>query len=310
MNSKMIIAGLLLTSVSIPAAAAPRDKPFSFELAAGAEYDSRLSVEEIDVESNVGDLAAVFGAQAEYKKPLQGKAGQGKAGELNLGYGFDQKRYAKHNAFDTQSHRLTAGGALRAGKANLGADFGFHHVRRGGDPLLDMRTFSPSISGFVADKLFLRAYYSYFDKDFARSENRHRDAEAQSVGMTVNRFFKNPRGYVSFGARLDDEDAVEPALDYDGYLLSANLQLPLTLDDGDGKVNFGYTYRKRDYDNITPSIDARRHENRSVFRVRTETPLGDKFGLETEYRYTDRNSNFPSADYSGYRVSAAVSYQF
>lgn len=303
MNNRTILAGLLLAAVSaVPAAASSRDKPFSLALTAGAEYDSHLSVEAIDLERGVGDTAAVFAAQAEYK-PLQGRAG-----EVALGYDFDQSLYSEHDDFDTQSHRLTAGGALRLGKARLGADYGFHHVRLDGDHLLDMHTISPSISGFVADKLLARTYYSYFDKDFADFDSRN--AEAHSAGIAVNRFFMDSRGYVSLGVRYDTENAVDPALDYDGYLLSANLQLPLGLRDGRGRVNFGYTYRNRDYDNLTPSIDERRAEKRSVFRARSEVPLAGKLGLELEYRYTDRSSNFPSADYNEHKALVALNYRF
>lgn len=297
MNRSVFFAGLVAVQIGVTPAALAK-KPYSLELTAGAEYDSHLTVEELDVESSLGDIAAIFRLDAEYK-PVQSRAG-----ELRLGYSFDQSLYLEQDEFDTQTHRLSAGGSTRIGRARLGTDYSFYHIRLGGDPLLNMHVVSPSVSGFVTDKIFARAYYSYFDKDFERFENR--DANTHQGGLTINRYFNRSRSFVSFGARYDNEDAVDPALDYEGFLLTANLQLPLELAARRGKVNFGYSYRDRDYDNVTPSIGERRRENRSVFRVRSELPVARKLSFEAEYRFTDRNSNFPNADYEEHKALAAL----
>lgn len=297
MNRSVVFVGIVAVQIGL-APAAEAKKPYSLELTAGAEYDSHLTVEELDIESSVGDIAAIFRLDADYK-PVRSRAG-----ELRVGYSFDQSLYAERDEFDTQTHRLSAGGSARIGRARLATDYSFYHIRLGGDPLLNMHVISPSLSGFVGDKLFARAYYSYFDKDFQRFENR--DANTHQAGFTVNRYFNRSRSFVSIGARYDNEDAVDPALDYEGLLLTANLQLPLELAARRGKVNFGYSYRDRDYDNVTPSIGERRRENRSVFRVRSELPIVNKLSLQADYGYTDRNSNFPSADYNEHKALAAL----
>lgn len=282
--------------------AADNGNPLSLEVSVGGEYDSNIVVPEADLLAAEGDFAAIFGADAQYKIV------DGETGELYVGYRFDQTLYAELDAFNMQTHAGTFGGAVTAGKATFDANYSFYHIRLGGDGLLNMHVISPSVSGFLTSKIYARAYYTYFDKSF--STLTERDAKTHYAGATVFHFFPNPKGYVSLGGRVDTEDAVDPALDFDGFELTGNLQLPVTSLNNEARVNFGVGYRDRDYDNITPLIGAARTEERYRARALFETPLSDHVGWQVQYRYTDRNSNFPVADYVEHRVTTEFSYKF
>lgn len=301
MHSKAVTLLSAVSAALLTQTAAAEDL-LSLELKIGAEYDSNVSVPDADLLADEGSVAALLGANVEFK-PVSGKNGS-----LKFGYKFDQSLYADVDEFNLQTHALTVGGDAKLDKATLGADYSFYHIRLGGDAFLDMHVISPSVSGFVTKKLYARGHYNYFDKSFSTLSNR--DATAHNVGLTMYRFFANPKGYISLGAQLESESAVDPALDLSGYELSSNLQLPVSGLNDDARVNFGISYRERDYDNITPSINEIRTEDRLRFRTLFETPLTDHLGIQFQYRYTDRNSNFPTADFIEHRATTELTYRF
>lgn len=278
------------------------DNPFSLELSVGGEYDSNIAVPQADLLAAEGDFAGIFGARFGFE-PISGKKGG-----VRFGYSFDQSLYTDLDQFNMQTHAISGGGNRKFGKANVGANYTFYHIRLGGDALLDMHVIAPSVSGFVTKKFYARAYYNYFDKNFSTLTNR--DASAHNAGISVNRFFANPKGYISVGARFDTENAVDPELDFDGYQLTGNLQLPVSALNDDARVNFGVSYRERDYDAVTASIGAIRTEERYRFRSLFETPLTDHLEVQFQYRYTDRDSNFLAANYIEHRATTELTYKF
>lgn len=285
-------------SVCAPAFAADGD--FSLEASAGVRYDSNISVEEADILVGAEDVAAVFDVATSYELETS-------AGSLELGYAFGQRLYDDFDQFDLQSHSFSAGAQTRLAGARLGLDYSYNILRLGGDPFLDLQLISPSIAGFVAPKTYVRGYYQYMKKDFETLSNR--DADRHSAGASLFRFFMNNDAYVSVGGRYETEDANAPEFDFDGFLLDANLKLPLP-GIQDGEVQFGYDYRERDYNSLNPSIGERRQENRSRFEAEAEIPIVGGLALHTGYQYTDRNSNFPSSDYNEHLVTGALSYRF
>lgn len=307
MKNKIAVRGAAMLVASAAALAtvpalAKDEKPFSLVVTAGAEYDSNVSVEQTDVITREGDVLAILGVEAKYKAKVAEKT------SFTLGYEFEQTLHSDFTDFDMQTHTMSAGVDTRVAGVGLGLDYSFFHILLGGDGFLDMHQITPSVSGFVSKSIYLRGSYSYLDKDFKAIDSR--DAENHQVEGDAYYFFMKNKAYLSLGARYEQENTVDPALDYDGFQLSANLQLPISLLDRAGKVKFGYSYRERQYDNITPSIREKRHENRSTFKAGAELPLIGKFTLKPEYRYVDRNSNYAFSDYNEHVVTGTLSYKF
>lgn len=291
MNRTQIVTGIALLCMAAPHALAAKQKdPFSAELTVGMRHDSHLSVEEIDLEQADGDTAMALRTSLRFR-PVQEDHF-----DLELGYTFNGRFYSEFDQFNLQTHRFNADAFTRIGRARLGLDSSYNQIRLDNEGLLDMSTISPYASGFIAERLFLRVQYSRIEKDFDRFITR--DATGDQFGATLFRFFGKPRSFFSVTTRFDQEDAVDPALDYTGHLLGANLQLPFDMRGRGGKVNFGYSFRTRDYDNITPLIGVRRDEDRNLFNVTSELPITDRMAIELEYRHVDRRSNFPAADYN------------
>lgn len=295
--------GVLAAAFAATPALAKDTQPWSLTVKAGVEYDSNVTVEQTDVTTNIGDSALNLGVEAGYKL-IDNKNGD----KLSIAYDFSQSLHQDLTDFDIQSHSGTIAGATEVAGATLGMSYSFYHLLLGGDRFLDMQVLNPSVSGFIAPNVYARGAYSYFDKNFKVANDR--DAENHQGAADLYYFFNNSRSYFTVGGRYEIENAVGPEFDYDGFALNANVQFPLVLTSDKGKINLGYAYRKRDYDNVTPSLGEKRHENRSTFKAMAETPLIKALSLRVEYQYTDRNSNYLPSNYTENLVSGTLSYRF
>lgn len=283
-------------------ASAKDTKPWSLSIKAGIQYDDNVTVDQTDVTTGIGDTAAVFEASAGYK--LIDK----KSGSLEVGYDFSQSLHQDLSDFDIQNHGLSVSGSIDTSGLTIGGMYTFYHLLLGGHRFLDMHMLSPSVAGFVTPQLYVRASYIFFDKSFKTALAR--DATNHQPGVDAYYFFDDAKAFVSFGGHYEIENATGPEFDYSGYALTTSLQLPLDISQRPGKLKAGYTYSKRNYGNITPSIGVKRRENRSTFHTEADVPLiGDLSGV-AEYQYIDRSSNLPSADYTENVITGSLKYDF
>lgn len=266
------------------------DSPFSIEVSAGAQYDSNVSVSEIDNNTGADDIAAVIDADLEFETEL------GKNTELQLGYSFSQSIHDQFSAFDLQSHFGSADLSHDFGAFDLGAAYRLVYTRLGGEGFLLLQQFSPYFSTFFGKKLFLRADYAYTDKDF---EGRFdRDAVVQSGGADFYYFLNGVRTYFVLGYRYEDEDAGAPQFDFQAHNIKARFSQRIPMGPRYAKLKLGYRYESRDYSAITPSIGVIRDDTRHRFQADLEIPFTDRFFALLEYEHAEFKSNLPSADYA------------
>ena len=275
---------------------------FIFEVEANGIYDSNVGVDQIDVLVREGDTKLKFKSTLGYENSFA------EDGEFNVKYKVSQSLHSDFTQYNIQSHTFSSGIKNKFAGVTLAANYSFVQTRLGGNSFLDMNIFSPSASGFIAKNVYVRAGYNYYDKDFKTSDTR--DAGNHNFTLDGYYFFNNSRSFFSVGVSYEDEDALADEFDLKGYTLRSSLQMPVNLGRDGGKVKFSYAYRDRDYDNITPSILAVRAETRSVLKASIEIPVHDKFNIISEYKYTDRNSNFDSSNYTESVISVGIGYEF
>ena len=302
-DKRLIALATAMIAVCLPAAAQANDKaPFSLEVSAGLGYDSHVTVDAADLTASAGDELLNLELESSYKLI------DNKSTSFEVGYDFSQSLHRDLTAFDIQSHSPSVAGSVKVSGAKIGLKYSYYHTLLGGSRFLDMHVLNPSISGFVAKRVYLRGSYSYTDKRFAVLTNR--DAKNQRGGLDGFYFFAKSKGFVSLGAHVERENAVDAQLDYDGYALNAGLQVPLKLTGKGGKLNLSYAYRVRNYDNITLSLGQKRREDRSIFRAQAESPLFGGLSLGLMYQYTDRNSNFLFSNYTENLATSSLIYKF
>ena len=306
--SKIIVCVGVFSVLSAQALAQPDGKenraesPFSADISIGAEYDSNISVNEIDSNTGADDFSAVIDADFDFEKEF------GDGGEINLGYSFSQSLHEEFTSFDIQSHFLSAGLSHDVGEYNLGAAYRFIYVRLDGDDFLQMQQFSPYASRLFGKKLYLRTDYTYSDKDF--NNRTDRDATAHAGGVDVYYFIDGTNMYVATGYKYKDEDATDPQFSFHSHNLKARISRKIPMGKRKAKLKLGWRYETRDYLSITPSIAAIRHDDRHRFQAELEIPVTDRIYALVEYEYSNFSSNLPSADYKQSLAAARLGARF
>lgn len=285
-------AALLQALIFSAADSAEDDKQWSLLGRAGAEYDSNVTVSEVDVDTGDSDVAAIFEVEGTFEVT------PGTDTALEFGYDFYQSLYADLSQFDLQSHSLSAMLDHEFGNFDADMTYRFSTTSLGGDGFLDIHNIAPTVGFFAIDTVYVSAGYSYLDKNF-KTDNA-RDADQNGVMATAYYFFDEAESFVSLGIRLEWENARGDEFDYDGYLLSARYKT--VLGNSDAEIRLGYDFLSRDYSKITPSIGVERDDERHTLTGRAQVPLIGKLNGRLEYKYVDASSNLPSADYNEHIV--------
>jgi hypothetical protein len=306
MHSFRIHAVALFAAAVAVMAASPSyaadTQPWSLGISAGVSYDDNVNVSALDVKAGKGDTLANLGLDAGYKLV------DDRGNKLSLSYNFSQSLHATLKNFDIQSHELGISGTTNWDGATLGLSYSFYHLLLAGKNFLDMHVVNPSVSGFIAPHLYLRASYFYYGKSFYTFVAR--DASHHEPHMTLFYFFNRAKSYVSFDAQYQIENTTGAEYDYKGYAFTASVLQPVDLGFTTVKVKAGYTYLRRDYDNITPSIGVKRFEKRSTIHASAEIPITDGLAFTVEDRYMDRNSNLLSTKYTENVIGGSLHYAF
>ena len=300
MNRVLMTAALALGAGAAAASETDETKKssgpsFDVEIAAGVDYDSNISVNQLDANTGADDFAAAIDADFDFSTPV------GPDTEFQLGYGFSQSLHADFTAFDLQSHLATADLTHDFGLAEIGAAYRFAYSRLGGDPFLTMHQVNPYISKFIGKTLYLRGGYTYTDKNFeepaAIPAPPTRDAKNNSFGGDVYVFLNGVKSYLVGGYEREIEKAVSDEFDFHADNFRVRFAQRFPFGGGDAELSLGYRFEDRNYDNQTPSILAVRADERHRFQADLEIPVTDHAFARLEVEHGDYKSNLASADY-------------
>jgi len=279
-----------------------RPAEFEVEIGLGGEYDSNVSVSEVDQASNEGDYALIADASFEMKKEL------GERYDSAVTYDFSQTMYDEFSRVDRQTHILGADLARKGDVTDTGLSLYYINSRLDGKDFLDFYRLSPSLSGFVARNWFARGAYVYADKSII--ENPDRDADTHSLELDLYMFRRGLRSYFNLGYRYKDENVEAQQYDYHSnsvklrYIHRFNILKRLA------KLELSWRYEDRDYSSITPSIGEDREDDRHRWRADLEVPLVGGSAVQLYYGYADYESNNASADYTQTLVGTRFFYRW
>ena len=265
--------------------------PFSTEISTGVEYDSNVSVIDIDTATFDDDFSFLFDFGLGVDLNLAENT------ELKAEYDFSQEIQFDFSAFDTQTHRLGADLSHDFGPVEAGFNYQYVYARLGGNGFFSLHRAAPYVAAYVADnKAYIRASYIYSDKNFIGRIDR--DAEVHAGSADLYYFLNGLSTYMIAGYRYKTEDANSPEFDYDSHTLKLRLIQRVALTERDSKLRIAWSYEDRDYDSVTPSINEVRNDQRHKFSASLEVPISKIFFTELEFRYDDFSSNLPAADFS------------
>jgi hypothetical protein len=270
------------------------DDRASLEAYAALEYDGRIRVDELDIDQRQGDLVGLFEAKARVR------AVNDAVRSLTFGYDLSQRAHTDFPDLDRQSHRVIADGRVKVGRVDLGASYDFIHFRLGGEGLVDIQGFEPKLTVPIAPGTRLTASYRHENWNFLNLTVRDSDNHLLAISAAHD---LSTRTQLTARVRFEKVDAVEPRFDFRGYQLNLRLSFRLPVIECRDSARLEFEYRDRNYGSITPSMGARRREDRVVITGTSDLYLSESVGVRTIVRYTDRNSNFPASNYEEIRAS-------
>lgn len=267
-----------------------RQREWSGEIGLGAEYDTNVSVSEVDVTSGQADSAWLVDLELGLTQPL------GQASDLSLTYDFSQAGYERFSRVDRQTHILGADLGTDFGKTNAGVSAYYIRSRLDGEPFLDFLRVSPSLSGFLAKRWFARGAYVYSERTI--EDRQQRDAETHSGEADLYFFYRGLRSYFNVGYRYRDENAVAPRFDFRSHGLKLRYIRRFDFAQRQAKLELAWRYEARRYSSISPTINADRRDDRSRLKLDLEVPLTKRLALQWYASYGDYVSNLPRADFT------------
>lgn len=287
---------LLITSTAVTAlnlsgqaAAQTDERPVSFEIGTGVEYDSNVALLELDTATNSGDAIALFDFAVAYDMRSNS------AFDLKAGYNFSETAHDDFDDFDLRIHRGSGTMSYDFGRVDVGSVFQHALAELDGDDFMTLTQVSPYFSTLIGERFFLRVAYTRTDKDF--DDNPGRAAQADAVSSDLYYFVNGLRTYILIGFRYDDEDANDGQFDYSGNRLRVQLSRRFTLDSRELTFKVGLRSEQRDYDNETLSIGAARRDDRLQLEASGEIPLNDRFTAGIAYKRANNESNLPAVDF-------------
>ncbi|MFV8816875.1 hypothetical protein [Haliea sp. E17] len=275
---------------------------FSAEVGIGGEYDSNVSIDELDASSSQGDYALTLDAR------LQADHQFSSATDLSFTYNFSDTSYHEFSNLDRQTHLLGGNFATDLGPASAGGSLYYINARLDGNAFLEYYRASPYVSGFLAKKWFLRGAYVYADKRI--EQNPGRDALSNSGELDVYFFRRGLRSYFNAGYKYKREDADADQYDYASNEAKLRYIHRWDVYERALKLELAWRYEYRNYSSITPSIMTERWDRRQRWKFDLAYDVTPRASLELYGGYADYASNYPSADYDQYVIGTRVSYSW
>ncbi len=278
------------------------DPKFFVEVEGGAEYDSVVSLDELDLSSEESDTAIRAEATVGYSQPL------GETVELDLSYSYSMLDYQDFSEVDQNSHIVSADLTKDLGDADIGLSGFYVNSDLDDESFLELARVSPYVSGFFTKGWFARAGVVYADKN--NDVNSGRDATTVIGEFDLYHFPPGKPWFFNIGYKYRDEDADAARFDYTGNTFKARYVYRLTLLDRKARFELSYRYLDRDYSSVTPSIGEDRSDERDRAHVQLEVALTSRLDAELYYTYSDWESNLESVDFNQYVTGMVLRYRW
>lgn len=287
--------------------AAAQEKRWKVSGSLGVEYDDNVSTDETDSRSGQSDKALLIDLGAAYKPEF------GAAYGLEIGYDFSQSLHEDLDRFDLQTHSVSASVEREVAPWDLGFIYLYSRSLLDGDDFLGIHSLTPSVGRAVNEQWYVSLRYGLQVKDFKQGVNDPRDAVNNGLTFDNFIFFDQARSYVSLGYRIEGEDADGRQFDYLGHFFHARAKLRLPIDalqKWNPVARLGLEFWTKDYDNVTPSIGAKRDDDRTTISAALQLDLTDHVNSELAVENIEASSNLPSADFDETIVTFRIGVKY
>ncbi|MDP5053596.1 MAG: hypothetical protein NWP69_07395, partial [Congregibacter sp.] len=132
---------------------------WSGEIGIGAEYDTNVSVDEVDLSSGQSDTAGIIDFELGVKHTFSERI------EASINYDLSQSSYQEFSEVDRLTQILGADINMDLGGSSAGLSAYYIDSRLDGDAFLKFTRLSPSLSGFLSRRWFARGAYVFSERE-------------------------------------------------------------------------------------------------------------------------------------------------
>lgn len=274
----------------------------SGSLEAGAEYNSNVSVSELESATGESDTAGTLDAAVDANWQVTDRL------SVDTGYSFSGERYQDFDAFDLDLHLLYGDVSYELDAFSLGSNYYYADANLGGDDFLTLKRYSFYAGKLFADQWFLRGALNFADKSF--DDFAQRDADSEGLSLDAFWFFNAGRSNLVLGYAFDEEQARDTAFSYDADTLRLRYTHRFDLLGNDTELRLGTRWQDRSYQTVTPGLGARRDDRQHITDARLEMSLTEQLAAAVQLERGDYRSNLDSADYTENRASVSLTLSF
>lgn len=275
---------------------------WSAEVGAGIEYDTNVTVDEVDISSGQSDYAGVLELDLGVKHAVTERV------QASINYSVTNSDYQTFSRVDRLTQILGSDLSVDLGKGTAGISAFYIDSRLDGDGFLEYLRLSPYVSGFLSQRWFAR---TAFVRSERRIDNRAvRNADTNTLEADFYYFHRGLRSYFNIGYRYRQENAVADELDFDGHALKLRYIYRWDLFGRRAKSEIALRFEDRDYSSDEPTIGEPRQDRRLRWKVDTEVPLTKRLGLQVYGSYGDYTSNLPRADFTQTILGTRLLYRW
>lgn len=296
----LVIAGSIGSGVAL---AQTSDKfTVSGSVEAGAEYNSNVSVSELESASGESDVAGNLEAGIDANWQATDRL------SVDTGYSYSGQRYQDVDTFDLDLHLLYGDVSYEFDAFSLGSNYYYADANLGGDDFLTLKQYSFYAGKLFAEQWFLRAALNFADKSF--DDFAQRDADTEGLSLDAFWFFNQGRSSIVLGYAFDEEQTRDPAFSYDADTLRLRYSQRFELIGKDTELRLGTRWQDRNYQAVTPGLGARRDDRQHITEAALEMSLTENLATTVQLERGDFQSNLGSADYTENRASVSVKLSF
>jgi hypothetical protein len=296
---------LILVGLASAPLYADDTSPWQFEGSLGIEYgrDDNVVVEEIDFTSALGDNFIRLRAKGDVEYSASDRS------TFSTSLSISDLQFNNADRFDLQNILATVGYKYKIDKTTFGFDIRHADAELGGTGFLSLTQYSPYFSTFFGKKNFVRAAYTYLDKEL--DNNPRRDAESHEAGLDYYFFQNGLTRYFIFATKFRTEDAADDLFDFFSYQIRVAYKQRYTVFSQKNQLTLDFNYRDRDFDEVlNPTIGDFRRDKRSRFRFENTWSATDALDVVAFYEHVRNSSNLVTFDFNENVYSIAVSYAF
>ncbi|MCP3675199.1 MAG: hypothetical protein GY829_12110 [Gammaproteobacteria bacterium] len=269
-------------------------------LTIGAEYNSNLTVEELDLNATIGGSLVNIDLITDYRFQLTEES------SLQIAYDFSQSLHRDYSEYNYQSHGFSTSFETKLGDTTASLDYSYYDSSLDDTGLITFAMLTPAIYFMINDEFLISGEYSQFEKDF--DDLKERDAIAKTGSVSAFYFFNDAKSYMRIAIRNTNEDADSNQLDYEDFTTSLSIKTPATWIKSGAFFKASYSFSDRDYEHITHSIGEIRTEQKNYFVSTFSIPVNETTDIIAALEMTNRSSNFPVANYDENRLMLSVQF--